>query len=167
MAALPVYSDATFADKTPGASRIVVDAPNGVTWFSFSSSLLAGKQKPLYGGLAESEGLSATSLWPTLSRGLDRAPGLAALAPIRNAHGCAGAAKHIDVRERPPGQLVEPRGLSAPSLSSKSKRGLLTETPFLIWRRARDSNPRTLSGQRFSRPPLSTTQPALLKSARG
>ena len=33
-----------------------------------------------------------------------------------------------------------------------------------IWRRARDSNPRTLSSQRFSRPPLSTTQPALLNS---
>ena len=30
-----------------------------------------------------------------------------------------------------------------------------------IWRRARDSNPRSLSTQRFSRPPLSTTQPAL------
>ena len=30
-----------------------------------------------------------------------------------------------------------------------------------MWRRARDSNPRTVSRQRFSRPPLSTTQPAL------
>ncbi len=29
------------------------------------------------------------------------------------------------------------------------------------WRRGRDSNPRTLAGQRFSRPPLSTTQPPL------
>ena len=31
------------------------------------------------------------------------------------------------------------------------------------WRRGRDSNPRTLSGQRFSRPPRSTTPPPLLK----
>ena len=31
------------------------------------------------------------------------------------------------------------------------------------WRRGRDSNPRTLAGQRFSRPPLSTTQPPLQK----
>ncbi len=30
-----------------------------------------------------------------------------------------------------------------------------------FWRRDRDSNPRTLSGQRFSRPPLSTAQPSL------
>ncbi len=32
------------------------------------------------------------------------------------------------------------------------------------WRRGRDSNPRTLTGQRFSRPPLSTAQPPLLVS---
>ncbi len=54
------------------------------------------------------------------------------------------------------------RRISAPSLCSKHKktpwRGL-----FYVWRRARDSNPRTLSGQRFSRPPHSTTLPALLK----
>jgi site-specific DNA recombinase len=31
----------------------------------------------------------------------------------------------------------------------------------LKWRRGRDSNPRTLAGQRFSRPPLSTAQPPL------
>ena len=30
-----------------------------------------------------------------------------------------------------------------------------------MWRRGWDSNPRTLTGQRFSRPPLSTTQPPL------
>ncbi len=29
------------------------------------------------------------------------------------------------------------------------------------WRRGRDSNPRTLTGQRFSRPPPSTTRPPL------
>lgn len=29
-----------------------------------------------------------------------------------------------------------------------------------LWRKARDSNPRILSHQRFSRPPLSTAQPA-------
>ena len=36
-----------------------------------------------------------------------------------------------------------------------------TRVSLFIWRRARDSNPRTLSSQWFSRPPLSTTQPAL------
>ena len=30
----------------------------------------------------------------------------------------------------------------------------------LFWRKARDSNPRILAHQRFSRPPLSTAQPA-------
>jgi hypothetical protein len=30
-----------------------------------------------------------------------------------------------------------------------------------VWRRGRDSNPRTLAGQRFSRPPHSTTLPPL------
>ena len=30
-----------------------------------------------------------------------------------------------------------------------------------VWRRARDSNPRTCNSQRFSRPPRSTTLPAL------
>ena len=33
----------------------------------------------------------------------------------------------------------------------------------LKWRRVRDSNPRNLSAQRFSRPPHSTTLPTLLK----
>ena len=33
------------------------------------------------------------------------------------------------------------------------------------WRRGRDSNPRTLASQRFSRPPLSTAQPPLLCSS--
>ena len=32
---------------------------------------------------------------------------------------------------------------------------------YIKWRRARDSNPRRVAPQRFSRPPLSTTQPAL------
>ena len=40
----------------------------------------------------------------------------------------------------------------------KAPRGVLS----LIWRWARDSNPGNLSVQRFSRPPLSTTQPAHL-----
>ena len=36
--------------------------------------------------------------------------------------------------------------------------------PFTLknWRRERDSNPRTLAGQRFSRPPQSTALPSLL-----
>ena len=34
-------------------------------------------------------------------------------------------------------------------------------TCFFCWRRDRDSNPRMLSHQRFSRPPLSTAQPSL------
>ena len=36
---------------------------------------------------------------------------------------------------------------------------------FYSWRRGRDSNPRTREGQRFSRPPRSTTPPPLLNFA--
>ena len=53
--------------------------------------------------------------------------------------------------------------VSSKSHSPSNKKGALFEDPFFIWRRARDSNPRTVSRQRFSRPPLSTTQPALRK----
>ena len=35
---------------------------------------------------------------------------------------------------------------------------------FLFWRRERDSNPRSLSAQRFSRPPQSTTLPSLQRA---
>ena len=49
------------------------------------------------------------------------------------------------------------------SIHNKTKKG--PQGPlFVLWRRARDSNPRTVSRQRFSRPPLSTTQPALQKN---
>jgi hypothetical protein len=52
-----------------------------------------------------------------------------------------------------------------PGVRTKSARSTNNKGPhagaFVIWRRARDSNPRTLSSQRFSRPSLSTAQPAL------
>ena len=44
-------------------------------------------------------------------------------------------------------------------LPSPDKQKKATGVAFL-WRKARDSNPRILSHQRFSRPPLSTAQPA-------
>ena len=57
-----------------------------------------------------------------------------------------------------PDEFVEPGSNPNPVLH-KQKMGHIG--PFLIWRRARDSNPRRFNPQRFSRPPLSTTQPAL------
>ena len=66
------------------------------------------------------------------------------------------------------GQIGSPADLSnrgshpGPTHLKNKKRAPLG-TLFLYWRRARDSNPRTVSRQRFSRPPLSTTQPALQK----
>ena len=53
-------------------------------------------------------------------------------------------------------------GILIPVLKQKSTpRGA-----FIVWRWARDSNPGNLSVQRFSRPPLSTTQPAHLNLSR-
>ena len=54
------------------------------------------------------------------------------------------------------------RGLRRPCVFSKKekKEPLLVPSSFL--RRERDSNPRSLSAQRFSRPPQSTTLPSLL-----
>ena len=55
-----------------------------------------------------------------------------------------------------------PAGILIPVLKQKSTpRGA-----FIVWRWARDSNPGNLSVQRFSRPPLSTTQPAHLNCLR-
>ena len=50
---------------------------------------------------------------------------------------------------------------SAPGIS-KTSPSKIKKSPcrFFLWRKARDSNPRILSHQRFSRPPLSTAQPA-------
>ena len=42
----------------------------------------------------------AAGLWPSSGAALKRVQ-------IRMAHGCAGVAKHTDVRERPPGEFVE------------------------------------------------------------
>ena len=55
------------------------------------------------------------------------------------------------------------RGLRRPCVFSKKekKEPLLVPSSFL--RRERDSNPRSLSAQRFSRPPQSTTLPSLLR----
>jgi hypothetical protein len=47
----------------------------------------------------------------------------------------------------------------SPALSTYKKRAPMG--PFFIWRRGRDSNPRTVAGQWFSRPPHSTTLPPL------
>ena len=51
-------------------------------------------------------------------------------------------------------------------------RGYKTKMPAnaghsLIWRRERDSNPRRLSPQRFSRPPHSTALPSLRRKCKG
>ena len=47
-------------------------------------------------------------------------------------------------------------------IQKKAPQGVLS----FVWRWARDSNPGNLSVQRFSRPPLSTTQPAHLNLSR-
>ena len=46
----------------------------------------------------------------------------------------------------------------------KADSQLTANLPFTLknWRRERDSNPRSLAAQRFSRPPRSTTLPSLL-----
>ena len=48
-------------------------------------------------------------------------------------------------------------------IQKKAPQGVLS----FVWRWARDSNPGNLSVQRFSRPPLSTTQPAHLNCLPG
>ena len=49
--------------------------------------------------------------------------------------------------------------------NKKNHRNLLNYDDFkLFWRRERDSNPRYLAVQRFSRPPQSTTLPSLQNS---
>ncbi len=53
-----------------------------------------------------------------------------------------------------PGIIIK---ASNPLINQKIPLGCLS----IYWRRGRDSNPRTVAGQRFSRPPLSTTQPPL------
>ena len=48
--------------------------------------------------------------------------------------------------------------------TQKQKSRQIPDRGNQIWRRGRDSNPGRVTPQRFSRPPLSTTQPPLLKS---
>ena len=54
------------------------------------------------------------------------------------------------------------RGLRRPCPFHKKKRSSILELLSFL-RRERDSNPRSLSAQRFSRPPQSTTLPSLLE----
>src|SRR5690606_18915399 len=59
-------------------------------------------------------------------------------------------------------KLVEPLGFSS-MLSIRHKKAGNYVPAFFLWRRGRDSNPRKVALQRFSRPPLSTAQPPLRK----
>ncbi len=78
--------------------------------------------------------------------------------PVRHPCGAAfGCPNRFSCR------FVEPRGSHQSLPHHQNKKGG-TRPPFLFWRRGRDSNPRTVAGQRFSRPPLSTTQPPLRNS---
>ena len=67
--------------------------------------------------------------------------------PIGNAKGTIACS---------PGDECSALGISKTSPSKRKK----NPCRFFLWRKARDSNPRILSHQRFSRPPLSTAQPA-------
>ena len=81
---------------------------------------------------------------------------------FRSASGSAFVISEID-SPRPAAQCpartnLFPIGFS-PTTSRKTKKP--QQGLFCFWRRGWDSNPRTVAGQRFSRPPLSTTQPPL------
>ena len=53
---------------------------------------------------------------------------------------------------------------TSPTNSSKKN---APDGAWLVWRRERDSNPRTFNSQRFSRPPQSTTLPSLRGKSKG
>ena len=71
------------------------------------------------------------------------------------------------MREPAADKVISP----SPSFSAAVVRALLApkrkgrSAPFSLWRKERDSNPRRLSPQRFSRPPRSTAPPSFHKSA--
>ena len=69
---------------------------------------------------------------------------------------CSYRSKPLGRDKSPPSESVK-----KPCLLIKNKKESTFRTPFCFWRRERDSNPRNLSVQRFSRPPQSTTLPNL------
>ena len=71
---------------------------------------------------------------------------------------CLYRSKPLGRDKSPPSESVK-----KPCLLIKNKKESTFRTPFCFWRRERDSNPRNLSVQRFSRPPQSTTLPSLLR----
>ena len=71
---------------------------------------------------------------------------------------CLYRSKPLGRDKNPPSESVK-----KPCLLIKNKKESTFRTPFCFWRRERDSNPRNLSVQRFSRPPQSTTLPSLLR----
>ena len=71
---------------------------------------------------------------------------------------CLYRSKPLGRDKSPPSESVK-----KPCLLIKNKKESTFRTPFCFWRRERDSNPRNLSVQRFSRPPQSTTLPSLLE----
>ena len=72
---------------------------------------------------------------------------------------CLYRSKPLGRDKSPPSESVK-----KPCLLIKNKKESTFRTPFCFWRRERDSNPRNLSVQRFSRPPQSTTLPSLLRN---
>ena len=72
---------------------------------------------------------------------------------------CSYRSKPLGRDKSPPSESVK-----KPCLLIKNKKESTFRTPFCFWRRERDSNPRNLSVQRFSRPPQSTTLPSLQKN---
>ena len=148
----------------------------------FGGSALADKQKrqrvlPFYGGR---RGIRLTAIADRECQGHNRVqPGYAAVrhysgvlpSPInKKGNGCClfmAEGEGFALQRLPIGNAKGTIACSpgdersAPGIS-KTSPSKIKKNPcrFFLWRKARDSNPRILSHQRFSRPPLSTAQPA-------
>ena len=92
--------------------------------------------------------------------------GIDVIAVASRGHTLAGDSRHTFRRQNSAlGNVSRTHGvLTQPQITDtkKAPQGVLS----FVWRWARDSNPGNLSVQRFSRPPLSTTQPAHLNLSR-
>ena len=95
-----------------------------------------------------------------------RGPGIDVNAFVPRVHTLTGASCCSFRRQNfALGKVFRTHGVLTQSRVSDTKKAPQGVLSF-VWRWARDSNPGNLSVQRFSRPPLSTTQPAHLNLSR-
>ena len=93
-------------------------------------------------------------------------PGIDVKAIAFHVHTLAGASCFAFQRQNFAwGKVFRTHGVLTQSQTTDTKKAPQRVLSF-VWRWARDSNPGNLSVQRFSRPPLSTTQPAHLNLSR-